>query len=171
MKKPAQLKPWLSTEELTNWVREAPDRNTYQKRLAVWLTHLGPFHAHKVADMLQISKQAVWLWVKQFNKSGPGGLKRKGRGGRRWAFLSWEKEEDFLRSLEEKALTGQVLTAKHILPELRKKVGRDISLDYVYRLLHRHSWRKLGPRPRHIKSDKKAQEDFKKNFRPLSRKR
>jgi hypothetical protein len=37
-----------------------------------------------------------------------------------------------------------------------------VSLAYVYRLLHRHGWRKLGPRPRHPKAQPAVQERFKK---------
>ena len=83
MRRPAQIKPWISPEEMMVWVREAPGRDAYQKRLAIWLTHIGPFHAHQVADMLCVSKQAVWLWIGQYNRQGPEGLHRQGRGGRR----------------------------------------------------------------------------------------
>jgi transposase len=171
MKPPAQIKPWLTVEELAVWVQEAPGREAYQKRLAIWLTQTGPFHAQQVADMLQVSKQAVWLWVGQYNKNGPEGIKRKGRGGRRWSYLSWAQEQALLSSLEERATRGEVLTAKQILPEVESTAGREVSLGYVYRLLHRHKWRKLGPRPRHVKADRNAQEEFKKNSPRLSRKR
>ena len=49
-------------------------------------------------------------------------------------------------------------------------VFKEVSLAYVYRLLRRHQWRKLGPRPRHVKADPEAQEAFKKNSRSSSRK-
>ena len=171
MKPPARIKPWLSPEELAVWVREAPDLKSYQRRLAIWLTQFGPFHARQVAEMLQVSKQAVWLWVGQYNKHGPGGLERRGRGGRRWSYLSWEQERELLRSLEERAAQGEILTAKQILPQVEKAAGKKVSLGYVYRLLHRHRWRKLGPRPRHVKADGEAQEEFKKNSPPSSSKR
>lgn len=171
MRRPAQLEPWMSPEELAVWVREAPTRQTYQIRLAIWLTHLGPFHAHEVADMLQVSRQAVWLWIGQFNKQGPQALERTGRGGRRWGYLSWAEEQTLLASLYEKAAKGEVLTAPALLPYIRQATGRDVSLDYVYKLLHRHGWRKLGPRPRHVKADPAQQEQFKKNSPQSSAKR
>lgn len=85
MRKPAQIKSWLTPEELLSWLKEAPTVEAYQKRLAVWLTYIGPFHAQEVAKMLGVSKQAVWLWLGQYNKHGPDALDRKGRGGRRWS--------------------------------------------------------------------------------------
>jgi transposase len=170
MRPPAQLKPWLSPEELAVWVREAPNKDAYQKRLAVWLTHLRR-PATEIADLLQVSTPAVWLWIKQYNHQGPVGLARKGRGGRRWSYLSWEAEAELLLSWEERALRGEVLTAPQLLPEVQRMVGKEVSLDYVYKLLHRHQWRKLGPRPRHVKADREAQAEFKKNSRKSSSKR
>jgi transposase len=163
MRSPASISPWLDDEELAAWVQEASDKFSYQKRLAIWLTHTGSFHAQRVADLLQVSKQAVWLWLGQYNREGPSGLKRSGRGGRRWAFLSWEAEEALLGRFEKRALKGEVVTAKMLWSEVSAALGRKISLDYIYRLMHRHQWRKLSPRPSHVKANPRRQEAFKKN--------
>jgi len=171
MRRPARIEPWLSPEELAVWVREADARAEYQKRLAIWLTYSGPFHAGRVADLLQVSTPAVWRWVAQYNRSGPAALHREGRGGRRWAFLSWPAEEALLDSLRDRAAAGDVITAKALWPAVKKATGKAVSLDYVYRLLHRHGWRKLGPRPRHVKADPAARETFKKNSRRSSTRR
>jgi transposase len=164
MRPPAQIEPWLSTEDLQSWVREAPDKASYQRRLAIWLTHVGQLAAHQVAELLCASKQAVWLWIAQYNQRGPEGLQRQGRGGRRWAYLSAEEEEAFLRRWQPRAMQGELLTAQQLRSQLEKRLGRRVSLGYVYGLLHRGGWRKLGPRPRHPKAKPRAQERFKKNF-------
>ena len=171
MRRPARLEPWLSPQELAVWVREAPTRQTCQMRLVIWLTHLGSFHAWQVADMLQVSRQAVWLWVGQYNKQGPVALERQGRGGRRWGFLSGAQEQALLGQLHQQAAQGQILTAPALKPRIEQATGREVSLDYVYSLLRRHGWRKLGPRPRHVKTDPQAQAEFKKNYPRSSTKR
>lgn len=165
MRNPSQLSPWLSTEELLAWVQDAEDKGSYQKRLAVWLTHVGPFHAETVARLLGVSKQAVWLWLGQYNHKGPSGLNRMGRGGRRWGFLTPEEEADLLAEFFERASRGEVVTALHLYQDVCLRVGREVSMAYVYKLLHRNGWRKLAPRPHHPKADADAQEAFKKNFR------
>ncbi len=170
MRLPARIESWLSTEDLQVWVREAPDKSAYQRRLAIWLTGIGRLPAHRVAEFLCVSKQAVWLWIAQYNRQGPGGLHRRGRGGRRWAWLAWGQEEHFLQEREEAASRGQILTAPQLRAGVEKFLGRRVSLAYVYRLLHRHGWRKLGPRPRHPKAQPAVQERFKKNS-PRSSKR
>src|SRR4030042_783486 len=133
MRRPAQIKPWLSEEEFLVWIREAVSREAYKKE-------------------------------------GPEGLGRQGRGGRRWSLLSWPQEEALLKSFERRALGGEWITAKQMLPKICQAAGEEVSLAYVYRLLRRHPWRKLGPRPRHVKADPQAQEEFKKNSRSSSKK-
>jgi transposase len=165
MRPPAEIALWLSTEDMQTWVREAPDKASYQRRLAIWLTHVERLPAHRVAQSLCVSTPAVWRWVQQYNQQGPQGLHRAGRGGRRWAFLKWEQEQHFLEKRLQAAARGEVLTAKQLHGQLQKITGREVSLGYVYRLLRRHGWRKLGPRPRHPKAQPNTQEEFKKNSR------
>jgi transposase len=170
MRLPARIEPWLSTEDLQAWVREAPDKGAYQRRLAIWLTAVERLPAHRVAESLCVSKQAVWLWIAQYNEQGPEGLRRAGRGGRRWAWLAWEEEVRFLAKHQQDAARGQILTAPQLRTELAKLTARRVSLAYVYRLLHRHGWRKLGPRPRHPQAQPTVQERFKKNSPSSSKK-
>lgn len=103
MRLPARIEPWLSTEDLQVRVREAPDKSAYQPRLAIWLTGVCHLPAHRVAESLCVSKQALWLWITQYNRQGPEGLRR---AGRRWAWLSWEVEERFLQERQQAAAPG-----------------------------------------------------------------
>src|SRR5258708_12382823 len=160
MRPPAEIALWLSTEDMQTWVREAPDKASYQRRLAIWLTHVERLAAHRVPHSLCGSTPAVWRWVQQYNHQGPEGLHR---AGRRWAVLKWEQEQRFLEKRLQAAARGQVLTAKQLHGQLQQITGREVSLGYVYRLLHRHGWRKLGPRPPHPKTQLKTQAEFKKN--------
>lgn len=162
MRRPTVL-PHVPVEELAVWAREAPEKGSYQRRLAIWMTAVHGFAAHYVADLLCVSTQAVWLWISQYNREGPEGLRREGRGGRRWGFLSLDEEAALLARLIKRAERGAVLSAGMVKQAVEKRLERAVSDGYVYRLLHRHGWRKLSPRPRHEKSNPKVQEAFKKN--------
>src|SRR3954465_3445072 len=144
MKMPAQISPWLNDDQLASWVRESPNLDAYKKRLAIWLTRRGPLHAHRVSDLLQVSKQAVWLWIKQYNQGGPDSLDRKGRGGRRRAYLSLDQERALVERLQSQVAKGQGRKAKELLPEVLEAVGQNVSVAYVYRLMQRHEKRR-GP--------------------------
>lgn len=170
MRRAAQIVGWMDEAGLGAWVQEAPDAWSLRRRLSIWLTYLG-FGAATVAHWLQVSKQAVWLWVGQYNRRGPDGLERRGRGGRRWGFLRLEEEARVLERLEKRAAKGQMLTARQIQPWLSQAAGREVSLAYVYRVLHRHRWRKLAARPRHVRADVACQATFKKTFRRSGRRR
>lgn len=132
----------MTTEAMAQWVRQASDLEAYKKRLAIWLTLSGRLHAHRVSDLLQVSKQAVWLWVKQYNQGGPEGLDRKGRGGRRRAYLSEDDERKLVSKLQTLVSSGQARKAKELLPEVLKTVGQSVSVAYVYRLMQRHEKRR-----------------------------
>jgi len=151
MRRPALIHPWLSRERLQAWVRKAHSRDEYQKRVAIWMTLTGPFPANRVASLLVVSKQAVWLWVSQYNRLGPDGLLRRGRGGRRRAYLSLSQEAALLESLQRRAERGDAPTARQVQEEVSKVKHIKVSISYIYRLFERIGWRRSGARTRHLR--------------------
>ena len=140
MRPPAYIKPHLSVAEMFRWLQKAHDEASQKRRMAIWLTATGKIHAHKVADILGVSVNSVWLWIRQYNNAGPGGLQRKGRGGRRWGFLSHQAEIEVLKPFIQLAHSGSITKAAHIKEAFEKKIGRKVSMPYVYRVLCRCGW-------------------------------
>jgi transposase len=124
-------------------------------------------HAPKVAEILEVSVQAVWLWTHQYNTKGPKGLDRKGRGGRRWAFLSIEREAELLKPFIEMAKSGDVAKASDIRLVFEKQLRRKVSMPYIYRLLARHGWSRIIAQSLIKKST--VPDDFKSITRPWLR--
>ena len=85
------------------------------------------------------------------------------RGGRRRENFSPEQEAAFLKPFLESARAGEILVVGQIKQQLETELGRKLALSSVYKLLHRHNWRKLAPDKRHPQSDPVAQEGWKKN--------
>lgn len=112
----------------------------------------------EIARACGISCNTVYQWVWMYNKYGP----LKGRGGRRTGFLSLSVEKGLLLKLVDKAEQGQVVTAQVVKREVEKCLGKRVSKDYAYDLLHRHNWRKIKPRPHHPKRNVEVQETLKK---------
>jgi hypothetical protein len=156
-------------EQLVGWVKEAPNKTTYQRRLAIWLTRAGPFGAHRVADLPAVSTQAVWKWVAEYNSLGPSGLDRKGRGGRRWGMMTLEEGRAFLAEHLAEAESGDLLTSRQHYSALSKGLGQAVSIDYICGHLHRHQWRKLTPRAHLAKQDPSLAKASKKTSRKLSK--
>lgn len=84
-------------------------------------------------------------------------------GGRRRQNMSVEEEEAFLAPFISEAERGGVLVVAPIKAAYEQAIGRIVPDSTVYRLLARHGWRKLAPRPRHPKGDPEKQEAWKKN--------
>jgi transposase len=69
-----------------------------------------------------------------------------------------------MKSFEDEALSGDILTFRHIKKQVESRVSKEVSNDYIWDLFSRHGWKKKTPRQHHPKADKAAQEEFKKNF-------
>lgn len=83
-------------------------------------------------------------------------------GGRRSGYMTIEQERQFLSDFLEQAAHGGILVVSKIQQAFEAKVGRKVAESTIYRMLDRHDWRTIIPRPRHPNSNAEAQEGFKK---------
>ena len=79
--------------------------------------------------------------------------------------LSEEREAEILAGLEEKVRAGETLTVTEIKEALDKEVGKESSPNYVYRVLHRHGWRKVMPRSKHPRAASQEEQDSSKKLK------
>lgn len=106
------------------------------------------------------------VWVK-YQKEGEEGILGEKRGQSRGrAHLSFEEEKAFLAPFIKKAKEGGILIVSEIHKSYERYIKKKVNPTVVYRLLHRHGWRKLAPRPHHPKGDQKKREGFKASFPP-----
>ena len=76
--------------------------------------------------------------------------------------MTIEEEKEFLKPFFDKAEKGLITTTSEIKKSLENALGHSVHKTTVYRLLARHGWRKITPRPAHPKTNKEEQETFKK---------
>ena len=138
-----------------------------QRWLAIRHALVEPSPASKIAQHVGLSTQTVHNLVSQYNRYGVSAVETPGKSQRQRAYLTLSEEKEFLSDFMEKAERGQVSTAKEIKAGLEKKLGHSIAESTVYRLLKRHGWRKIAPRPRHVKSDPVKQDSFKKTLHKM----
>jgi transposase len=69
---------------------------------------------------------------------------------------------ELLSHFFDKAKSGAVLVVNEVKGVYEETVGRKVPKSTVYRMLARHGWRKIAPRPRHPKADPEKREAFKK---------
>ena len=162
MAKITKVKPHLSEDEIREKIKDTVGFWRVQKWLVILNAYVDPRPAKEIGLHTGLATQSVHNLVSLYNRFGSKAIETPGKGGRKHSYLSFEEEADFLKSFEDKALTGQIATANEIKLTLEEKLGHSIHKTTVYRMLKRHGWRKIAPRPYHIQSKKEEQESFKK---------
>ena len=119
----------------------------------------------KIASVTALAESTIHNLHSRCRKHGLSAVLPKRKGGRYRSYLSVEEEKDLLRGMEPLAKRGGIVEVSKIHRAMEEKVGGEVAKNTVYRLLHRHGWRKIAPRPKHPKGDAAAQEAFKKTGR------
>ena len=148
-----------SLKELLNKTKAKAD---FQRVQCIWLRATLGMPSDQVALAVGLSPATVKKLWSQYFSGGEEILIGRGRGGRRRANLSLEEEETILAHFFEKAKNGGVLVVNEIKAVYEEAIGRTVPKSTVYRMLARHGWRKIAPRPRHPKADPQKMEAFKK---------
>jgi transposase len=143
----------------------------FQRFLCVWLRIAKNLSTKDIAHITGWNVNTVRCTQKDFIDNGVSALLEMKRGGRNHANLTAEEENELLASFEASAEKGSMLTANEIKEALEQRAGHKIHKTTVYRMLHRHGWRKIMPKPGHPKRDKEAGEAFKKGASPNRQRR
>jgi transposase len=155
--------PHFSDELLKKKVDSQTDIRAFKDWQIIYSvqTNLGK-QAEEIAGILGIKKSKVYSVIQAYNKCGEGWRTYDKWGGRRDArcHLTLEEEKLLMKSLEDNALQGSILTFRHIKDVVENHVGKEVSDDYVWDLFSRHGWSKKVPRQHHPKADKSAQEEY-----------
>jgi transposase len=156
-------RPHLTREEIESKMKETVGFWRVKRWLVIWNALVDPRPAKEIALHLGLSVHTVHNLISMYNRHGSKGIETHGKGCRKNFYLSFEEEVGFLKSFEDKASSGQIATALEIKAAYEKIIGHKVHKTTVYRMLKRHGWRKVMPRPFYVDSKKGEQESFKKN--------
>jgi transposase len=149
-------------ESLKELLRHTKTKADFQRVQCIWLRAVFGMSSEQVALCVGFSPASVKKLWSQYFSEGEKVLIGQGRGGRHRANLSVEDEEKLLVHFFKKAKSGEVLVVNEVKTAYEEAVGRAVPKSTVYRMLARHGWRKIAPRPRHPKADLQNLEAFKK---------
>jgi transposase len=154
----------LSLDALQALASREADKRRFLRLRAVILALRG-HSAPEIAEALGASRRAIQGWVARYNRAGPDGLADRPKSGR--PSLLTEPQIERLRRRIEAGPRPEDDACTLRGPEIRAILVREFGVAYslpaVYALLHRLGYACLDPRPRHLKADPQAREDFKKN--------
>ena len=159
-----KARPHMSEEELRMRLKATPDRKTAQKLLVILNATVDPRPAEEIALHTGVSVHSVHNWISAYNRSGLEGILGTGTPEPRNGHMSREEEILLLKPFFDSAAKGEITTVAQIREALEDRVGKPLHHSVVYRFLHRNGWRKVVPRPSHVKSREEVQEEFKKEF-------
>lgn len=151
-----------SQESLSELLKRTKTKAGFQRVQCVWLRAQLCMSSSQVAQAVGWSPGTVKRIWSQYFSEGEKALIGRGRGGRHHNNLKAEEEERILSLFFEKSKAGGVLVVNEVKGAYEEAVGHRVPKSTVYRMLARHGWRKIAPRPRHPKTDLQRQEAFKK---------
>ena len=137
-------------------------KNEYRKLQCVYLGDTKPeLSAYQIGEITQYSEGSVKRIHAEFRKTGMQSIKDT-RGGRHRENLTLEQETELLSRFDETSSLGQVSEISRIKAEYETMAGKKVDKTVIYRMLHRHGFRKIVPYQRHKKGDPEKQEELKK---------
>ena len=155
--------PPTTTLELKKLLKQTTDIVSFRKVQSVYLRVKFNYLPNEIAKIVGLSTSRVRHIHSDYKKYGKEALIEKKRGGRNHSYASIKEEAQFLETLKKKATTGSIVEVRGIHKAFESFVQKKIHKSMIYKLLHRHGWRKLSPRPHHPNQNRKAIEAFKKN--------
>lgn len=162
MRRPVSL-PEGSKESLGELLKKVKTKTQFQRVQCMWLRASLGLSSDDVAVAIGWNASSVRHLQARYLKEGEGALRVFKRGGRYRANMTADEENAFLSSFLEKAIRGEILIVSEVKRAYEKVVEHAVPKSTVYRMLARHGWRKITPRPHHPKVDLFLQEEFKKN--------
>ena len=161
--------PHFPVEEVKQRMNRDPRFWVRQHWWIIYNALIAPRKAEEIAKHTGVSVPTVRRVISGYNRLGLAALETEGSGGRRQAYVTVEQERKLLAPFLARAERGEIATAGEIKQVFEAQVGHEVDESTIYRLLHRHRWRKLVPRPRHPKANAEEQAAFKKTSQQASR--
>lgn len=157
----------LPVEEVKARMKNDPRPWCRSRWLIIYNALVDPREASDIAKHTGVTVSTVHNVISNYNRLGVASVETPGKGGRRSEYLTIEEERDFLQPFFDHAAQGEIATAKQIKQAFEQRIGQEVHKTTIYRLLDRHQWRKLVPRPYNPKANKEEQEQFQQNFPKL----
>ena len=140
----------------------APNPSSFERLQCLWLRAQPEMSTKTIARTVGLSVSHVRRVWSDYLRGGLTAAQGRPNGGRRHQNLTVLQEQAVLARLRQEALAGRLVTARGIKTRYEATVGHPVPDSTVYRLLARHHWRQVQPRPKHPKDNPRARAAFKK---------
>ena len=152
----------LRVEEIDARIKTCTESWRIRRWQVIRCALVHPKPAAEIALEVGLARQTIHNLIAAYNRHGPAAVETPGHGQRQRAYLSLRQEQRLVERFVQKSARGQVSTGGQFQPALEQAIGRRVHKTTVYRILKRHQWRKVVPRPRHPQASAEEQSQFKK---------
>ena len=135
--------------------RKANKNKRAEKRLYALELRASGKSAKEVAEATGFKEAYIPQLTAKYVKGGIEAISGNHYGGNR-RNMSVEKEKEILEPFRVEAAEGKLIDISEIKASYEEAAGHRIGSGQIYRVLHRHKWRKVMPRSKH---PKKASEE------------
>jgi len=162
MGRPQQAYNAEQLTEVKRAYKASKDTREQTRLLCLRLRMEKSYPSKQIAEIADCSEGLVKKVISDYGREGLASIMRGTFGGNH-RNLSCAEEKALLEPFLQAAEKGQILIVSDIHKAYEAVVRRTVPLSTVYRMLDRHNWRKVMPRPRHPKANPEEQEAYKKN--------
>ena len=154
--------PSGTSSALYDLMKSTSDIGVFRKIQSIYLRAKFSYLPVKIASITGLSVSRISHIHSEYKKTGKDSLAFGKKGGRNHCYMSFDDEAKFLETFKKEAFDGSIVEVRRILKAYEALVGKKVHKSMLYKLLHRHGWRKIFPRPNHPNQNIEAMETFKK---------
>lgn len=146
-----KMKKYQFTAEQISEIETARQHNKdkqIDRRLRVLALRAAGNTLQEVCEKTGFQRSHVCNLVKQYFEKGITAISQKHYGGNH-RNMSVAEEAELLENYRQQAEDGHLLNVRELAAAYEAKVGRPVGNSQIYRVLHRHNWRKVMPRSKH----------------------
>lgn len=160
--RPQKTFPPGTTERMEQLLKTTRSLDEHRRIQSIYFRSKYGLGAEQIAEMVGLRLQTIRNLHSAYLRDGEAALQCQGAGGRRQALLSLEEEEALLTEWEGDGQRGAILEVHRVQQAYEERVGKAVAKSTVYRLLHRHGWRKVAPHAHHPQGNEEQIKWFKK---------
>ena len=127
--------------------KKIKDVKAYKRLQALYLRGLGKSNK-EIAELTGFHIQSITDLVRKYMEHGLEAILTDRRTSNN-RHMGFDEESAFLEQFVDLADAGQIITVEKILQKFHETTGKECDSSTIYRLLKRHGWRKVKPRPQH----------------------
>jgi len=162
MTRPKIKLPKNTADKIEKLLPSIKDLNEYKRLQCIYFRAKYDYNAKTISALTGYTEQTVRDLHSLFIKGGFKALKIKDKGGRYNSLFSIKEEKELIDKFEKEGKKGGIIEVSKIHKVIEEKSNKKVAKSTTYRILDRHNWRKITPRPYHPKSNPEKQEQFKK---------